>query len=359
MKYIAETLYDLITYNNIPNGVHTYYCSKNNIELDFEIVTYKYPVILSNETNLYLGNTVADTQMLILKFENDLYIENGYILTPPVRKKGFVIYCNNILNNKGTISMTARGANTEGQNLYLYNNEMVPAVGGSPGTRAYYNIYSLNYASNGNSGINRGTGAGGSGGGGDTVNSIGAYGTSYSGGAGGGGVLGGNNSAAHDGKPNGGAGGNAYIYSPFYTCSCGGGAGNPGGAPYNYNTTGGKGADGTGGLLVIFANKLVNNGIISSNGSARGWAYRCSGGGSGGGSVNIFTKFLLKKGTVEAKGGTRGEATRGGGEKVYGGNGGNGTVTFTDCIIKQRINSNYYKDSYYQEHFDFNKLLEV
>lgn len=273
MKYIAETLYDLITYNNIPNGVHTYYCSKNNIELDFEIVTYKYPVILSNETNLYLGNTVADTQMLILKFENDLYIENGYILTPPVRKKGFIIYCNNILNNKGTISMTARGANTEGQNLYLYNNEMVPAIGGSPGTRAYYNIYSLSYASNGNPGINRGTGAGG--------------------------------------------------------------------------------------LLVIFANKLVNNGIISSNGSAGGWAYRCSGGGSGGGSVNIFTKFLLKKGTVEAKGGTRGEATRGGGEKVYGGNGGNGTVTFTDCIIKQRINSNYYKDSYYQEHFDFNKLLEV
>ena len=26
---------------------------------------------------------------------------------------------------------------------------------------------------------------------------------------------------------------------------------------------------------------------------------------------------------------------------------------------RQRKNSNLYKDSYYQEHFDFNKLLEV
>ena len=42
-------------------------------------------------------------------------------------------------------------------------------------------------------------------------------------------------------------------------------------------------------------------------------------------------------------------------------NGQNGyaVITFLENIKDKRKNSNLYKDSYYQEHFDFNKLLEV
>ena len=45
------------------------------------------------------------------------------------------IYCTGTLTNNGTISMTARGAKAEGQNVYLFKNldntyEFVPIVGG-------------------------------------------------------------------------------------------------------------------------------------------------------------------------------------------------------------------------------------
>ena len=48
------------------------------------------------------------------------------------------IYCIGTLTNNGTISMTARGAKAEGQNVYLFKNlegnfEYVPAVGGAGG----------------------------------------------------------------------------------------------------------------------------------------------------------------------------------------------------------------------------------
>ena len=58
-----------------------------------------------------------------------------------------------------------------------------------------------------------------------------------------------------------------------------GGAGNPGGNSYkNYNNH-----EGTGGLLIINAIKLVNNGKIQSNGVIGGRA-NAAGGSSGGGS---------------------------------------------------------------------------
>ena len=48
------------------------------------------------------------------------------------------IYCIGTLTNNGTISMTARGAKAEGQNVYLFKNldgtyEYVPKEGGSGG----------------------------------------------------------------------------------------------------------------------------------------------------------------------------------------------------------------------------------
>ena len=49
-----------------------------------------------------------------------------------------IVYCTGTLINNGTISMTARGAKAEGQNVYLFKNldgsfEYVPAVGGAGG----------------------------------------------------------------------------------------------------------------------------------------------------------------------------------------------------------------------------------
>lgn len=82
------------------------------------------------------------------------------------------------------------------------------------------------------------------------------------------------------------------------------GAGNPDG---NNNKSG------TGGLMVLYANVIINNSNISANG-VRGTESIVAGGSSGGGSINIFFKDNYENnGVIEAKGGA--------------GNGGNGTVT--------------------------------
>ena len=54
------------------------------------------------------------------------------------QKECIYIACGTLTNN-GTISMTARGAKAEGQNVYLFKNldktyEFVPKEGGSGGT---------------------------------------------------------------------------------------------------------------------------------------------------------------------------------------------------------------------------------
>ena len=106
----------------------------------------------------------------------------------------------------------------------------------------------------------------------------------------------------------------------------GGGAGNPGGrggggayADHSQD----KGQNGTGGLLVLYANSVVNNSKISSDGSngGTGYSYSYSGGGSsGGGSINIFSNG------VEFT--NNGEITANGGPSICnGGAGGNGSIT--------------------------------
>ena len=55
-----------------------------------------------------------------------------------VAQKECIYIVNGTLTNNGTISMTARGAKTEGQNVYLFKNldktyEFVPKVGGTGG----------------------------------------------------------------------------------------------------------------------------------------------------------------------------------------------------------------------------------
>ena len=99
--------------------------------------------------NIYeFGNAETDVatstedakNMVVLKVNGDLTINDGVTLTACKSTsgyggpKGMMIYCTGTITNNGTISMTARGARAEGQNVYLWRNndgsyEYVPAVG--------------------------------------------------------------------------------------------------------------------------------------------------------------------------------------------------------------------------------------
>ena len=86
--------------------------------------------------------------MVILKVNGNLTINNGVTLTACKSAngyggpKGMMIYCTGTITNNGTISMTARGAKAEGQNVYLWKNnngsfEYVPKDGTS-GSKGIY-----------------------------------------------------------------------------------------------------------------------------------------------------------------------------------------------------------------------------
>lgn len=106
----------------------------------------------------------------------------------------------------------------------------------------------------------------------------------------------------------------------------GGGAGNPGGNSEqirgNYSF---MPENGTGGLLIIYSNNIINNGKIYSYGSKGGYflppGYAIGGGGSsGGGSINIFYNNKFEQGTISSKNVLNDETG-------IGGAGGDGTVT--------------------------------
>lgn len=61
--------------------------------------------------------------------------------------------------------------------------------------------------------------------------------------------------------------------------------------------------NGTGGLLIIYGNNIINNSNITSKGIAGGNAW-AGGGSSGGGSINIFYRNNYEYlGTIDANGG--------------------------------------------------------
>ena len=212
--------------------------------------------------------------------------------------------------------MTARGTyNQEGENVYLWQNindtyEYVPAYGGEGGEGIYCintATASTDYVISGNTGVNgenRATGGGGSGGlyarrynypSFISSSGSGAAGTAYSGGSAGGGldVNYSGTLQAENASENGGPGGDAYAIrgeTRWAERSAGGGAGNLGGmgkyteyrAKLGTNKTANSGKNGTGGLLILYADILYNSGTISSNGSKGGSGY-IGGGSSGGG----------------------------------------------------------------------------
>ena len=175
---------------------------------------------LSVDTTITTGT--SDDEMIMIRFEGGLTINNGVTLRLAERKRGLVIYVEGDFTNNGTISMTQRGScNVTSQAITLLVNR---------GT-----TYSLLNGGSGGHGmdVNLGSaylrGYGGAGG----------AGTSYSGGAGGGGGAGDGSwpntwPNGEIGSSIGGAGGNGSGF-PMGSLG-GGGGGNPPGNSSNKST---------------------------------------------------------------------------------------------------------------------------
>lgn len=231
-----------ITYAAVPEETQTFYLRRN-----------------VNQTSLA---STEDGDPVIFYVDGDYTIPSGTTITPTQRCKGLYMFINGTLTNNGTISMTARGANAEGRFVginaldfsnpfiqyctsNIYSSQGIPWIGNTTGTPA---------AGTKIDGVNNCCGSGGY----DTntgVNKGGQHspgnGTSFSGGAGSGSKYHGS-----AGKPNGGEGGSDAS-------GCGtAGAGNPGGS--NTKT---RAPSGTGGLIIIVAKSIINNGSIVSNGT--------------------------------------------------------------------------------------------
>lgn len=129
-----------------------------------------------NEQDVATENTDAKN-MVVLKVNGSITINEGVTLTSCKSDdgyggpKGMLIYCTKILNNNGTISMTARGAKAEGEDVYLWQNtdesyEIVEAQGASGGatvtTKSSGNYWTYSSGNNGNDALGRQTGGGGS-----------------------------------------------------------------------------------------------------------------------------------------------------------------------------------------------------
>ncbi len=312
----GESILSIINSNNLKTGY--YYFIVNGENYPIHMITlegnqhFTENKIFGDAKDVATENDYAQN-MVIVKVNGDLEIDEGVTVAPYYDEsyggpKGFTLYVTGKLTNKGTID-NSHGAKAEGQNVYLWKNtdgtyEYVPAEGGSGSVTTSRQGYKNGVA--GIAGSGRQTGGGGSGYL-YTGTSTGGAGTSYSGGTGGGNLY----SGTTTGSPNGGAGGDG-VYA--------GGAGNPGGKGNN------KGANGTGGLLVIYAAGYENLGTISAVG-ANGGAGGTMGaaGSSGGGSINIFTNQIIEdgnKGLINVSGGI-------GVNNSKGGAGGSGTVTFT------------------------------
>ena len=275
--------------------------------------------------------------------------------------KGMFLYVSGNLINKGTLSMTARGGKAAGQKVNLWKNEdgsyeFVPAAGGNGG--ASKSVSGTGTTMAGNAGaastVARGTGGGGTGAGRSygckaTVGK-GGNGTSYSGGAGSGASnndgAGCSASTSGAGSSAGGAGSNGVVKSSNssgYGQISMGGTGNSSGsnATYRESVKNLVTRRGTGGLLVVFANNIINSGSITAQGVSSSTASRSNtngrvdtGGASGGGSINLFYGGNYSNtGTVSAAGGAKinGEGGQGGGA------GGAGKVTATQLILDEEF----------------------
>lgn len=286
------------------------------VDHDWDLTTCDSPqhTVIDSE---FLVPAVQDGPMPVFT-TRDLTLEEGALLTPSVRCKGFLVRVagNLVVKSGARITMTARGASAVPDDLGIdfWKGQVDILTGGDPtrhyakllgklggiGAAAQYSNKTTAAWTSPADGINGACGGGGSGrawgGHGPVYSGSGSQGTVYSGGAGGGsistyGITGtryGNNGGA-----NGGSGGNAIVSSTGTVTSAGGGAGNDGGAGATYGNPalhGTAGQNGTGGLLIIMAlGKILieEGGIVDSRGSIGGTG-GINGGASGSGAIHLF-----------------------------------------------------------------------
>ena len=321
------------------NG-QTYLAHIYNYNQDLEISgTVAYGVADDVASGTATANMAK--RMVVLKVNGNLTINSGGILRPHYNSsyggpKGFVIYVTGTITNNGTID-NSHGAYATGQAVHLWQNsdtstrefETVPATGGNGATKRKFSD-SASAGTAGSPGSGRSTGGGGGGSGYSSSTSyadVGGTGSSYSGGTGSGSVYGCNSGSGTSGKGSSAGGSGGAGWSNGSSCVIVGGAGNPN--PGISKTASGdsktNGANGSGGLLVIYGYKVINNTTnskITANGAAAGVvthsSRKYSGGSSGGGSINIFYRSEYTTPTT---------LTASGGVRANGGSGGNGTVT--------------------------------
>ena len=195
---------------------------------------------------------------IVYKIFNNFIIENNHIVTLKNRCKGMCIVVKGDCHIKGTISMTARGANTystidqgkgvafdvvnyktiidTAENLAIYDYKILDSdCGNGAGRRYHYNYGNGVSGYTGSAGTGRGFGGGGSGAARGAAkysySGAGAKGSPFSGGSGGGGAYGGGsinifhkNNFINNGtiRANGGIG---YYYAPLGIKGGNGGAG--------------------------------------------------------------------------------------------------------------------------------------
>ena len=317
-----------LTGNSLLSIISDSSITKGNYLLNVGNETYTADVIVLNGNQVITTNTeygeLADcasgtetnqmaNNMVIVKVNGDYTVNSGVTVGPKYNStyggpKGFMLYVTGTLTNNGTID-NSHGAYAEGQDVILYKNqdnsyETVPALGALGGVPAQAPGSAGAYAVAGDDGVDRQTGGGASGAAwyDSSVSGAGGRGTSYSGGSGGGGVSrSGTTSQNNPGSSVGGAGGKG-VNKGNSSNYAGGGAGNPGGVGSGSSYSG---QNGTGGLLIIYANSFNNNNKITANGYAGGHNDYGYGGSSGGGSINIFYNTLVNanRSSIEAKGG--------------------------------------------------------
>ena len=340
-SYNSESLLKALENNEISTGIYQVTVEDKTYNLRVysfdENLNIKADTALGTEEDVATASEYAKN-MIVLKVNGDLTIDEGVTLTAYASKngyggpKGMTIYCTGTLTNNGTINMTARGAKAEGEDVYLWKNtdntyEFVPAVGATGGDKVQNN----KNGKSGVNGINRQTGGGGSGGTSDynwSISGLGGIGTSYSGGTGGGASHG--NVSGQNGLENGSTGGYGFTEGGRGTAAdAGAGAGNPAGTSKDEfkRECNFPSSNGTGGLLIIYANKVKNNQNILSKGIVGGYASWVGGGSSGGGSINLFYKNKYESlGILNANGGIPN------GGKWKGGAGGTGSISIGQII---------------------------
>lgn len=143
----GDSLLNVVKYRIGDNGNYTFTINGET----YTIHAYVYDEDLTITSNTTFGDSgdVGTSSsyaknMVVVKVNGDLTINSGVTLTSYGTSyggpKGMLIYVKGTLTNNGTISMTARGAYSIGQNVYLWKNEdssyeYVPATGATGGAK--------------------------------------------------------------------------------------------------------------------------------------------------------------------------------------------------------------------------------